>query len=84
MPTTPMAIGIELVRRHGPLALIAGFLIYFLTNMLQATTEQTLKELRQHTTDSSWYQHQTCISMAVLAGTAKELCEPPRSDPSTR
>lgn len=77
LPITTAQQAIGLVNRHGPIAAIAAFLIYFLTGVLQGVVEDTRKELREHAMVSAWYQRQTCISLATLAGTARELCEVP-------
>lgn len=74
---TMIEFALEVLRRHGPLALIAGFLIYFLAGIIQGTTTKTLEELREHARTSSWVQRQECINLAVLAGSRPELCQPP-------
>lgn len=85
-PVSIIAIANDFLRRHGILATIAAALIWWMATTLQtavttaaAKTDQTLFELRQHATDSSYFARQQCINTAVLAGTAKELCDPPGS-----
>jgi hypothetical protein len=63
--------------QHGPVALIAVLSIGFMAWLWMTTVSSMAATLRDHTRDSSWFQRQTCINVALLAGTSPTLCDPP-------
>jgi hypothetical protein len=67
---------------HGPVALIAVAAIGFMGWLWLTSLQGIAKDLSMHVRDSSWYQRQTCINMATMAGAQVALCDPPadRSD----
>jgi len=66
---------------HGPVALIAVLSIGFMAWLWMTTLSSMAATLRDHTRDSSWFQRQTCINVALLAGTSPALCDPPPTNP---
>ena len=77
LPTTWPILVFELARRYGLWAVVAIGLLYFLVGNVQGTQQTLLQELRDHSRESAWVQRQECISLAVLAGSRPELCNPP-------
>lgn len=78
---------IEMVFKHGPFAVLAAVLLWFLLGNLKDsnanlvhTQQDTLNELRTHANESMWLMRQICINSAVQAGTPRELCDSPRSE----
>lgn len=76
---------IAFANRHGPIALIAAFLVYFLSNILLTEvrkngqiSEDTKRIISNHVSDTNWYLRQACINTSVLAGQPPAQCEPPR------
>jgi len=63
--------------KHGIVALIAVLSIAFMAWLWMTTVSSMATTLRDHSRDSSWYQRQTCINVALLAGTSPALCDPP-------
>lgn len=64
--------------KHGPIVVILAALIYFIAVGLSAKVDSIEHKLDRHGIDSNWYQRQTCISLATLAGTQTALCDPPK------
>ena len=62
---------------HGPVAVIAVASIAFMAWLWITTLSSMANALRDHSRDSGWYQRQTCINVAVIAGTSPALCDPP-------
>ena len=75
-PTTLLGAAFRVVNNQGPLALIALSVIGLLTWLYVTKLDAMGDTLRDHNATSSWYQRQSCISLAVLAGTPPSLCEP--------
>lgn len=75
---TPWEAAARFANDHGPVALIAVASFALLAWLLVARLDAMASMLNAHVRDTSWYQRQTCISVAVMAGTPKELCDPPR------
>ena len=44
------------------------------------TLSSMANTLHEHSRDSSWFQRQTCINVAIIAGTSPALCDPPPVD----
>ena len=65
---------------HGPVALIAVASIGFMAWLWMTTLSSMANALRDHSQDSGWYQRQTCINVAIIAGTSPALCDPPPGD----
>ena len=65
---------------HGPVALIAVVAIGFMAWLWMTTLSSMANTLRDHSQDSGWYQRQTCINVAVIAGTPPALCDPPPTE----
>ena len=63
---------------HGPVAFIAVASIAFMAYVWITTLSTIAADLRDHRRDSDWYQRQTCINMAIVAGTSPALCDPPQ------
>jgi len=62
---------------HGPVALMAAASLAFMAWLWLTTVSSMAHTLRDHSRDSGWYQRQTCINVATLAGTSPALCDPP-------
>lgn len=75
---TPYQVAFEFANRHGPMALIAVSALGFMAWLYITTLSVIAKDIRDHSRESAWVQRQTCINLAVLAGTQPALCEPPR------
>ena len=69
---------------HGPLALIAVVSIAFMAWLWMTTLSSMATTLRDHSRDSGWFQRQTCINVAIVAGTEPALCDPPTDDRARR
>jgi hypothetical protein len=65
---------------NGPVALIAVASIGFMAWLWMTTLSSMANTLRDHTRDSSWFQRQTCVNVAIMAGTSPALCDPPPMD----
>jgi hypothetical protein len=65
---------------HGPVALIALVAIGFIAWLWMTTLSSMANTLHDHSRDSGWYQRQTCVNVAVLAGTSPALCDPPQGE----
>ena len=70
--------------KHGTVALIAVLSIAFMAWLWMTTVSSMATTLRDHSRDSGWYQRQTCINVAVIAGTSPALCDPPPRDGDPR
>ncbi|HEY6211795.1 MAG TPA: hypothetical protein VIW45_05890 [Vicinamibacterales bacterium] len=62
---------------HGPVALIAVAALAFMAWLWMTTLSSMAAALHDHTRDSNWFQRQTCINVAIIAGTSTALCDPP-------
>lgn len=75
-PTTLLGGAFRFANNQTPLALIALAMVGFLAWLYVTQLSVIAKDLHDHVTSTSWYQRQSCLSLAVLAGTAPALCDP--------
>jgi len=78
MLTVPGEAAYRFANDHGPMAVIAFALVVFMGYVWITTMSTIAADLRDHRRDSDWYQRQTCINMAIVAGTLPALCDPPQ------
>ena len=78
MLTAPGEAAYRFANDHGPVAAIAVASIGFMAYVWITTLSTIAADLRDHRRDSDWYQRQTCINMAIVAGTSPALCDPPQ------
>lgn len=79
-PSSIVGFAFRILNEQTPLALIAILALAFMGWLYITTLTPLAQELRDHTRESGWYQRQSCISLAQLAGTAPTLCDQPRDD----
>lgn len=60
--------------KQGPVALIAVSALAFMAYLYLTAVVPMKDMLRDHIHDSAFYQRQSCISLAVLAGSSADLC----------
>lgn len=74
-PASTVGLAFRILNEQTPIALIAlcslGFLAYLYITTLTAMGQT----LRDHVRESGWYQRQSCISLASLAGTPTTACD---------
>lgn len=69
-PNPPPVPLLQLMTKFGLGAAIAIYLVYQQATMLPSMARQL--------NDQAWVLRQLCIQGAVMAGSPKELCDPPR------
>lgn len=74
-PTSVLEAVYLIASKQGPTAIIALACVALLGYLWFTTLQGMALDLRDHVRDSGWYQRQSCISLATLAGTPKELCD---------
>lgn len=75
-PQTLLGAAFRYANQQTPLALITLSIIGFLCWLYVTVLQGMSLDLHDHVRDSTWYQRQSCISLAILAGTSTDLCNP--------
>jgi hypothetical protein len=79
-PTSVVGAAYRYANSQTPLAVIALAGLLFFAWLWMTTLQTMARDLRDHVKESGWYQHQSCISLAELAGTRPELCDSAHDD----
>lgn len=76
IPTGILQAAFVFANRHGPVALIAVAAIGFMAWLWVSTLRGMAQDLRDHVRETGWYQYQSCLNLATLAGANPATCNP--------
>lgn len=79
-PQTWLGAAFRYANQQSPQTILALIIVGFLIWLYITKIDAMSADLRDHTHMSSYYQRQSCISLAVLSGTSTALCERPADD----
>lgn len=75
-PQTIPELAYRVLTNQGLATLIALAAVFFLGFMYRESLTNIERMVRDHVRESTWYQRQMCVNLAVLAGSSPALCSP--------
>ena len=64
VPGSPLSLWAQVVARYGPLALIAGILVWYMATGIASDIKSVKDDLHTHMNEQHFYLRQLCINTA--------------------